>query len=67
MIEHEAYKETYHECMDKITAVKQDLNKLSDLAGGKEEVKKKLNKLKVTFLKLNKTHNFLFTVLTLTL
>ena len=49
VIEHEAYKDTYHQCMDKITAVKQGLNQLSDFAGGREEVKKKLDKLKVTF------------------
>ena len=49
MIEHEAYKETYHQCMDKVTAVKQDLKQLSDVAGGRELVKRKLDKLKVTF------------------
>ena len=35
--------------MDKVTAVKQDLKQLSDVAGGREVVKKKLDKLKVTF------------------
>ncbi len=48
VIEHESYKETYHQCMDKITAVKQDLNQLSDMSGSREKVKEKLEKLKVS-------------------
>ncbi len=47
VIEHESYKETYHQCMDKATAVKQNLHQLADLSGGMDEVKKKLEKLKV--------------------
>ncbi len=47
--EHDTYKTTYHACLDQILSVKQELSRLSDPAGGKEEAKKKLDKLKVKY------------------
>ncbi len=45
--EHDTYKTTYHTCLDQILSLKQELSRLSDPAGGKDEAKKKLDKLKV--------------------
>ncbi len=47
VVEHESYKETYHQCIEWVTAQKHKLHKLNDTAGPKQQVQQRLHQVQV--------------------